>query len=79
MLTYASMRRLCLAYNGIYSLQGLSAIKGPRYDLRVLDITDNRVSNIEEIRHLQGCVKLEQLTFKQVGDSLALLVQKYRY
>jgi hypothetical protein len=60
-----SLQRLVLAYNAIHSLEGLRAIDGPNYDLRALDLTDNRVNNIQEVRHLQGCVKLEDLKFRE--------------
>jgi hypothetical protein len=43
----------------------MRGIDGPTYDLRVLDLTDNRVSNVQEVRHLSGCIRLEDLAFRQ--------------
>jgi len=48
-----SLQRLILAYNAIRSLDGLRAINGPQYGLRVLDLTDNRIGDLEDLRHLQ--------------------------
>ena len=59
-----SLQRLDFANNFIRSLEGL-AIFGPEYELRMIDLAENRIERIEELHNLRGCVRLEHLTFSQ--------------
>ncbi|KAL2620408.1 hypothetical protein R1flu_000613 [Riccia fluitans] len=60
-----ALEKLVLSHNHIRSLLGLSALNGPRYSLRILDLQDNRIECILELRVLTGCRRLKELSFSR--------------
>ena len=60
-----ALERLHLAYNSISSLVGFQDFDGKTNQLQILELYDNRISDLEEIKHLKPCVMLKELTLKQ--------------
>ena len=50
-----------LAYNAISSLAGAAEPTGPGRRLLRLDLTDNRVADLAELRHLSTFVALQEV------------------
>ncbi|KAL3681491.1 hypothetical protein R1sor_024447 [Riccia sorocarpa] len=73
-----ALEKLVLSHNRIKSLHGLSAVNGPSYSLRILDLQDNRVGCISELRVLTGCRHLKELSFSR-GDYANPICQSPAY
>ncbi|CAM6092318.1 unnamed protein product [Calypogeia fissa] len=58
-----NLTKLLLSHNRIECLSGLSSMHGPRYALQLLDMRDNVVSSLAELKVLAGCVNLRELVF----------------
>eukprot|EP01017_Pseudomicrothorax_dubius_P043404 TRINITY_DN7220_c0_g1_i1.p1 TRINITY_DN7220_c0_g1~~TRINITY_DN7220_c0_g1_i1.p1 ORF type:complete len:888 (+),score=304.08 TRINITY_DN7220_c0_g1_i1:36-2699(+) len=67
--TLFKLERLYLPHNRISSLQYLKSMHGDNFSLKLIDLRDNRLSDLNELNVLGGLMKIEEIYFHYKGDS----------
>eukprot|EP00742_Colponemidia_sp_Colp-10_P016371 GILJ01018754.1.p1 GENE.GILJ01018754.1~~GILJ01018754.1.p1 ORF type:complete len:909 (-),score=207.05 GILJ01018754.1:13-2667(-) len=65
--TLLQLRRLVLAFNRISTLEGMRQVHGDAYQLEYLDLNGNKLSSLQELRHLGGCIHLKEVVFQALS------------
>ncbi|KAL4487052.1 hypothetical protein ABPG72_001504 [Tetrahymena utriculariae] len=71
------LEKLIVSHNKITNLSGLQQMAGPNYNIKSIDLKNNKVRDVKQLQYIQDLSKLQELCFEMGKNSNPLCTENH--